>query len=233
MLSLMTLVVAVAMTGWVATDAARHQRNWLAWAALVAATGIIGLIAWLVVRRRAAQRRIQLGTRRATAIFLSGIPLVLLAVIVLAFTSTFLLQVARVEGQAMAPTLANEDRLIVNKWVYRSGKPQLGDIVMLYYPLDPSRTFVKRVLGREGDEVRIVDGRVYLNGTATDDAFVPAEYRSHDDWGPQVVPQGYYFVLGDHRNNSSDSRHWGFVPEKYILGKVRLRWWPVRTWRWF
>ena len=68
---------------------------------------------------------------------------------------------------------------------------------------------------------------MHLNGTATDDSFVPAAYRSHDDWGPMVVAQGYYFVMGDHRNNSSDSRHWGLVPEKYILGRVEFRWWPL------
>ena len=91
---------------------------------------------------------------------------------------------------------------------------------MLYYPLNPDKSFVKRVIAEEGDQVRIVDGRVYRNDVPMDDDFVPAEYRSHDDWGPQVVPEGYYFVMGDHRNNSSDSRHWGFVPKKYIIGKV-------------
>ncbi|HEX2452305.1 MAG TPA: signal peptidase I [Vicinamibacterales bacterium] len=140
---------------------------------------------------------------------------------------TFGFQVARVEGQSMAPTLADQDRLIVNKLAYRIGEPHVGDIVMLYYPLNPDKSFVKRVIAEEGDQVRVVDGRVYRNDVPMDDTFVPSEYRSHDDWGPQVVPEGYYFVMGDHRNNSSDSRHWGFVPKKYIIGKVQLRWWPL------
>jgi signal peptidase I len=140
---------------------------------------------------------------------------------------TFGFQVARVEGQSMAPTLADQDRLIVNKLAYRIGEPRVGDVVMLYYPLKPDKSFVKRVIAEEGDQVRIVDGRVYRNDVPMDDSFVPSEYRSHDDWGPQVVPEGYYFVMGDHRNNSSDSRHWGFVPKKYIIGKVQLRWWPL------
>jgi signal peptidase I len=140
---------------------------------------------------------------------------------------TFGFQVARVEGQSMAPTLADQDRLIVNKLAYRIGEPHIGDIVMLYYPLNPDKSFVKRVIAEEGDQVRVVDGRVFRNDVPMDDAFVPSEYRSHDDWGPQVVPEGYYFVMGDHRNNSSDSRHWGFVPKKYIIGKVQLRWWPL------
>jgi signal peptidase I len=140
---------------------------------------------------------------------------------------TFGFQVARVEGQSMAPTLADQDRLIVNKLAYRIGTPQVGDIVMLYYPLNPDKSFVKRVIAEEGDQIRIVDGRVYRNDVPINDDYVPSEFRSHDDYGPQVVPQGYYFVMGDHRNNSSDSRHWGFVPKKYIIGKVQLRWWPI------
>ncbi len=140
---------------------------------------------------------------------------------------TFGFQVARVEGHSMAPTLADQDRLIVNKLAYRIGEPHLGDIVMLYYPNDPNKSFVKRVIAEEGQQVRIVDGKVYRNDLLLDDSFVPADYRSHDDWGPQVIPEGYYFVMGDHRNNSSDSRHWGFVPKKYIIGKVQLRWWPL------
>jgi len=75
--------------------------------------------------------------------------------------------------------------------------------------------------------VRVVDGKIYRNDVLMDDSFVLPEYRSHDDWGPQVIPEGYYFVMGDHRNNSSDSRHWGFVPKKYIIGRVQLRWWPL------
>jgi signal peptidase I len=140
---------------------------------------------------------------------------------------TFGFQVARVEGMSMAPTLEDQDRLIVNKLAYRIGDPKIGDIVMLYYPLKPEKSFVKRVIAEEGDQVRIVDGRVFRNDVPLDDSFVLPEYRSHDDWGPQVIPEGYYFVMGDHRNNSSDSRQWGFVPKKYIIGKVQLRWWPV------
>jgi signal peptidase I len=140
---------------------------------------------------------------------------------------TFGFQVARVEGQSMAPTLENQDRLIVNKLAYRLGQPQVGDIVMLYYPLNPDKSFVKRVIAEEGDQIRIVDGRVYRNDVPVNDDYVPEVYRSHDDYGPEVVPQGYYFVMGDHRNNSSDSRHWKFVPKKYIIGKVQLRWWPL------
>ena len=146
---------------------------------------------------------------------------------------TFVVQVARVDGLSMAPTLEDHDRLIVNKLVYELGDPRPGDIVMLYYPLNPDKMFVKRVIAREGDVVRIVDGHVYVNDVPLHDDYVPPEFRSHDDWGPQVIQQGYYFVMGDHRNNSSDSRHWGPVPKKYIVGKVKVRWWPLQDARIF
>ena len=146
---------------------------------------------------------------------------------------TFVFQVARVEGRSMAPTLEDQDRLIINKFAYRLDGPHLGDIVMLYYPNDPSKSFVKRLIAGEGDQVRIVDGKVYRNGDLLDDSFVPPDYRGHDDWGPEVVPEGYYFVMGDHRNNSFDSRHWRYVPKMYIVGKVQMRWWPPRHMRMF
>ena len=140
---------------------------------------------------------------------------------------TFGFQVARVEGQSMAPTLSDQDRLIVNKLKYRFSEPQPSDIVMLYYPIDPEKSFVKRVIAEEGDTVRIVDGKVFVNDLPLPDDYVRPEFKSHENHGPEVVPEGYYFVMGDHRNNSSDSRHWGHVPKKYIIGKVQLRWWPI------
>ena len=146
---------------------------------------------------------------------------------------TFGFQVARVEGLSMAPTLDDQDRLIVNKLVYRLSSPRRSDIVMLYYPVNPDKSFVKRVIAKENDTVRIVDGKVYVNGEARDDVFVPPTYRSHEDHPSITVKQGYYFVMGDHRNNSSDSREWGEVPRKYIIGKVQLRWWPLSTARIF
>src|SRR6516162_4895088 len=164
---------------------------------------------------------------------MSGVQTLFSAAVYATLIVTFGFQVARVDGLSMAPTLEDHDRLIVNKLVYELGDPRPGDIVMLYYPLNPDKMFVKRVIAREGDVVRIVDGRVYVNDIPLHDDYVPAEFRSHDDWGPQVVQQGYYFVMGDHRNNSSDSRHWGPVPKKYIVGKVKVRWWPLQDARIF
>jgi len=140
---------------------------------------------------------------------------------------TFGFQVARVDGESMIPTLENHDRLIVNKLVYSWTDPKVGDVVMHYWPEDPSKSFVKRVVAAEGDTIRSDAGKIYRNDVLMDDSFIPAEYRMQDTWGPVTVRRGYYFVLGDHRNNSSDSRIWGEVPKKYIIGKIQIRWWPV------
>ncbi len=140
---------------------------------------------------------------------------------------TFVGQVARVDGSSMLPTLHDQDRLIVNKLAYRWHRPQIGDIVMVASPEEPDKMLVKRVVAGPGDLVRSVDGQVYRNDVHIPDSFVPPVYRSNDTWGPEVVPRGYFFVMGDHRNNSSDSRVFGPVPERYIIGKVQVRWWPV------
>jgi signal peptidase I len=136
------------------------------------------------------------------------------------------IQVVRVEGLAMAPTLDNQDRLIVNRLAYATSSPQRGDVVMLRYPLDQRKSFVKRIIAVAGDRLRIEDGRVYVNDWLLEDKYVAPGGRSHENLGTQVIPAEHYFVMGDRRNNSSDSRHWGLVKEDLILGRVSIRFWP-------
>ena len=113
------------------------------------------------------------------------------------------------------------------------GDPAVGDIVMLLRPDDPGQALVKRVIAAPGDTVGFRAGRVVRNGLPAEEEFIPAGERSHEDRDPVLVPAGYYFVLGDHRNASSDSRVFGPVPKKYILGRVQVRWWPIPTARLF
>lgn len=137
------------------------------------------------------------------------------------------LQLARVQGQSMAPTLADEDRLIVDKLAYRVGNPTPGDIIMFYAPTRRGQVFVKRIIAQPGDMVLIRGGRVFVNHQPLNDPYVIAQFRSHENWGPYQVPADYFVVMGDHRNRSSDSRHWGPVPRDAIIGKVHARWWPI------
>jgi signal peptidase I len=162
------LLLGLTFTGLVAVDAARRRRNWLAWALVPSMFGGFGFLLWLLVRRRwpAGER---LGAWRNALLFSSAVPLLAVAFMVVTFVNTFVAQVARVEGGAMMPTLANQDRLIVNKAAYQTGDPQLGDIVMLHYPLNPEKAFVMRVIAEEGDQVRLVRGRVYRNDVLKDE----------------------------------------------------------------
>lgn len=226
-LTIVALAVSLTIITWVGIDAARRGRNWFAWLAGTSFFGIFGLLVWLIVRRRNQTPPESIGFRRGFQIALTAPLLFGLTAVLLTWMNTFVFQVARVEGPAMSPTLSDQDRLIVNKTVYHTRDPQAGEIVMMYYPLKPEKSFVKRVIAEEGDQVRIVGGRVFRNDVPLDESYIPPEFRSHENWGPTVVPEGYYFVLGDRRNNSADSRHWGFVPRKYIVGRVQYRWWPI------
>ncbi|MFW6134829.1 MAG: signal peptidase I [Elusimicrobiota bacterium] len=138
---------------------------------------------------------------------------------------TFIGQVTVVKGASMQDTLFNRERLICNKIVYRLTEPERGEIVIFNPPIDQNHNYIKRVIAVEGDKVKIVDGFVYLNGEKLEEDYV--EHRSHETMPEVTVPENSYFVLGDNRSNSSDSRFWGFVPEENIIGRASLVFWPV------
>jgi signal peptidase I len=149
------------------------------------------------------------------------------AVLFCFFLITFVAQAFRVQGTSMEPLLSDGDRIVVNKLVYRLGSIERGDVVVFWYPRDPSVSFIKRVVGRPGDRVEIRAGRVYVNSELLSEAYLPEAFRDTDTHPPIQVRPGYFFVLGDHRRSSNDSRSWGEVPEKYIYGRAAFRFWPL------
>jgi signal peptidase I len=147
---------------------------------------------------------------------------VVLAVIVI----LFLYQPVKVEGTSMMPTLDDQERIFINKFVYRFSRIDRGDTVVFWFPGDPSKSYIKRVIGVPGDQVEVVHGTVVVNGHALEEDYVPSEFRDDNSMPAKTVPGDQYFVLGDHRSSSNDSRAWGMVPRRYIYGKAVFIYWP-------
>lgn len=149
----------------------------------------------------------------------------------------FVVQPVRVEGQSMEPKLHDQDRIFINKFIYPlrewigDEKPiKRGDIVVLLYPDDPSKSYIKRVVGLPGEKINVENGKLYINGEQIDEPYLDSEYLSQDSMrNNETVRPHHYFVLGDNRRNSSDSRYWGQVPEKYIYGKAIFRYYPFTS----
>jgi signal peptidase I len=143
------------------------------------------------------------------------------------FIIIFLYQPVKVEGTSMMPGLDDQERIFINKFVYRLEPIERGDIVVFRYPRDPSKSYIKRVIGLAGDRVAIEDGEVYVNGKPLREPYVPSRYADRRSYPEIVVPPNTYFLLGDHRTMSDDSRDFGPVDERYIYGKAVFGYWPV------
>ncbi len=152
-----------------------------------------------------------------------------LAVLFCFLLVTFVAQAFRVQGTSMQPLLEDGERIIVNKLLYRFGPIEHGDVVVFWWPRDPKVSFIKRVVALPGDKVEIKDGVLVVNERRVDEPYVSQGLEDADrtNMAPMEVKPGFYFVLGDHRGSSNDSRNWGEVPEKYIYGKALARFWPV------
>ncbi len=133
----------------------------------------------------------------------------------------------RVDGSSMEPSLHSGEFLIVNKLAYKLGSPQRGDIIVFHFPRDPEQEYIKRLIGLPGDTVIVARGKVEVNGQALVEEYIQQPARYNGTW---QVPEGHLFVLGDNRNNSSDSHDWGPVPLDYVVGKAVLVYWPVESW---
>jgi len=139
----------------------------------------------------------------------------------------FLYQPVKVEGTSMAPLLSDQERIFINKFVYRFEAIERGDVVVFWYPLDRSKSFIKRVIALPGESVEIRQGMVYVNGHLLAEPYVPPQYEDLSDFGPTRVPADSYFVMGDHRISSNDSRVFGPVASRYIYGRAVFAYWPV------
>lgn len=150
---------------------------------------------------------------------------VVLAIIVI----LFLYQPVKVEGTSMMPTLDDQERIFINKFVYRFHfeKIDRGDTVVFWFPGDPTKSYIKRVIGMPGDKVEVRDGDVIVNGHNLVEDYVPQEYHDQSEMRPTTIGPDEYFVLGDHRSSSNDSRTWGMVPRRYIYGKAVFIYWPL------
>jgi len=149
----------------------------------------------------------------------------ILSVLIAVVLIVFLYQPVKVEGTSMMPALTDQERIFINKFTYRFRSVERGDMVVFWH--DANKSFIKRVIGLPGDTVEIDRGTVYVNGRRLREDYVPRNYRDTQSWGPGVVPAHEYFVLGDHRSSSSDSRAWGFVDRQAIYGKAVFVYWPL------
>ncbi|HEY1902661.1 MAG TPA: signal peptidase I [Terracidiphilus sp.] len=141
---------------------------------------------------------------------------------------TFLYQPVRVEGTSMLPRLEDRDRLFINKFVYHVSAIKRDDVVVFHYPRDPEKSYIKRVIALPGDRLRIDHGVVYLNGKRLTENYVPEEYRDSRSMAEMVIPEDTYFMMGDHRSISSDSREFGPVERSLIYGKAVFVYWPTK-----
>ena len=152
----------------------------------------------------------------------------MLSVLIALLVILFLYRPVKVEGTSMMPSLYDQERLFINQFSYKFklGDIKRGDTVVFWFPEDTTKSYIKRVIGLPGDTVAVQDGFVIVNGKRLVENYVPAEYRDDRSYEPRIVPPDQYFVLGDHRTSSNDSRAWGFVPRNYIYGKAVFVFWP-------
>src|SRR6202140_3630953 len=139
----------------------------------------------------------------------------------------FLYQPVKVEGTSMAPLLSDQERIFINKFVYRFAPIGRGDVIVFWYPLDRSKSFIKRVIGLPGDTIEVRSGHLYVNGKELLEPYVPAFYLDGSRHAIGRLPADKYFGMGDYRDSSNDSPMFGPVPRQYIYGKAVFAYWPV------
>ncbi len=153
----------------------------------------------------------------------------MLSVLIAVAIILFLYQPVKVEGTSMMPALIDQERIFINKFTYRFGIAEINrsDMVVFLYPGDTSKSYIKRIIGVPGDWVEVKVGAVLLNGSRIEEPYVPEEFLDRISAPRLRVKAGEYYVMGDHRSASNDSRSWGTVPREYIYGKAVFVYWPL------
>jgi signal peptidase I len=169
------------------------------------------------------------GQRSPITVTLHWMRDLMLSVAIAIIVILFLYQPVKVEGTSMMPSLTDQERIFINKYVYRFGIGDIGrgDMVVFHYPNDTTKSYIKRVIGLPGDTIAVEDGIVFVNGKRLDEEYVPEEYRDRQSFPLMRIPAEHYFVLGDHRTSSNDSRAWGPVHRQFIYGKAVFVYWPI------
>jgi signal peptidase I len=152
---------------------------------------------------------------------------IMISVAIAAVVIVFLYQPVKVEGTSMMPWLRDQQRIFVNKFVYRFEQIRRGDIVVFRFPLDPTKSYIKRVVGLPGDEVELIRGELFVNGRQIPEPYIREPYQDPSSYSATQVRADHYYVLGDHRNTSNDSRTWGTVARDFIVGKAVFAYWPL------
>jgi signal peptidase I len=165
--------------------------------------------------------------KSASSLAISWMRDLALSVVIAIVVILFLYQPVRVEGTSMKPTLIDEERIFINKFVYRFSAVTRGDVVVFWFPRDTTKSYIKRVIGVPGDTVEVKDGTVFVNAKKLYEPYVTEENRDHASMEGKELGADEFFVLGDHRNASNDSRAWGLVPRSYIYGKAVFVYWPL------
>ncbi len=168
-------------------------------------------------------------SRSILSVLLAWLRDLALSVVIAVIVIVFIYQPVKVEGTSMMPGLVDQERIFVNKFMYRFGIGDIhrGDLVVFWYPIDQTKSYIKRIIGLPGDVVSIHRGMLSINGQRVEEGYVPEEFRDTYSMPSRTVEPGHYFVLGDHRNSSNDSRNWGSVPRECIYGKAVFVYWPL------
>lgn len=158
----------------------------------------------------------------------------MLEVVVVALALAFLIKTFVVgnfwiPSESMVPTIEVNDKVIVTNFSYWFAEPERGDVIVFRFPHDPKKDYIKRCIGLPGETIQFKDSKLYVNGELVEEPYLP-EGLEFEDYGPVQVPEGQYFMCGDNRNHSSDSRVWGFVEKKLIIGKAQVIYWPFARW---